>query len=36
MNFKVGNKTYEIIVASDVDRDGLGAEFNRNRSSAII
>ena len=27
MNFKVGNKTYEIIVASDVQRDGLGIEL---------
>jgi hypothetical protein len=37
MNFKVGNRTYEIIRATDVDRDGIGIElWDRDRDKLIM
>lgn len=37
MNFKVDDRTYEIMVASDVQRDGLAIElWDRDKNKLII
>ncbi|GAB2768563.1 hypothetical protein GCM10027275_08960 [Rhabdobacter roseus] len=37
MNFKIDNRTYEIIRATDVDRDGIGIElWDRDNQKLIL
>lgn len=36
MELKIGNKDYELIIASDVIRDGIGLEIWDNESDKMI